>query len=366
MKNNSLFLFLFLLGSVLTIAQRVQPLYVGTYTNGDSEGVYEFAFNPDSGTILRKSVAVKATNPSFLTRAKKGLLYTVNEVGNFQNKKTGYLSGYKIFKNKNTKTGDFQLINRVSSNGDHPCHIALNKAEDLVVVSNYSGGTVSIHRISENGAIEDAHQVFDHNTNVRKSHVHYAQFIDDDLFVADLGLNSLFHYIISDKENRKYILKTTYFLGDDSGPRHFEVAQDGAFIYVINELNSSITVLQKNDKEYSEIQNISTLADGFEGENSCADIHMSEDQHFIYGSNRGENSIAVFKRNMKTGKLEKIQSVSTHGDWPRNFTLSPRGKYLLVANQKSNNISIFGINKKTGKLYYKSSEPAPSPVCLLF
>ena len=135
---------------------------------------------------------------------------------------------------------------------------------------------------------------------------------------------------------------------------------------MINELNSTISVLKKQKDHYVFVQNISTLDAGFDGKSSCADIHLSKDGKFLYGSNRGENSIAVFKINKRNGKLQKTQTISTNGDWPRNFTLSPDGNYLLAANQRSKNISVYRINKRTGNLAFLHSIASPTPSCLLF
>jgi len=211
--------------------------------------------------------------------------------------------------------------------------------------------------------LQEAFQVIDHNIETKKAHTHSAKFLDSNLFVADLGRDFLAHYI---KEEGNYTLKENYKMETGAGPRHFEISKKGKYIYVINELNSSISVLKKDENNYSNIQNISTLDDDFKGESYCADIHLSKNERFLYGSNRGENSIVVFKRDKKNGTLQKIQNISVNGDWPRNFTLAPNGKFLLAANQKSKNISVYKVNKKTGELSFLYSLEAPTPVCLLF
>ena len=131
-------------------------------------------------------------------------------------------------------------------------------------------------------------------------------------------------------------------------------------------MNSTISVLKKKKDSYDFVQNITTLNAGFDGKSFCADIHLSKDGQFLYGSNRGENSIAVFKINKKNGELQKTQTLSTNGDWPRNFTLSPDGNYLLVANQRSKNIGVFSVDRKTGYLTFLNSLDSPTPSCLLF
>jgi len=253
----------------------------------------------------------------------------------------------------------------VSSNGAYPCHIQLNEDNSKVAVSNYSGGTVSVHSISKNGEISPATQVIDHNKGSEQSHAHSAKFFKKNLFIADLGLNSFSQYQLANTDH-KFQLKANYAIENNAGPRHFEIAKKGKFIYVINELNSTISILKKKKDRYDFFQNISTLDSGFDGKSFCDVIHLSKDGHFLYGSNRGENSIAVFKINKRNGEIKKTQTISTNGDWPRNFTLSPDGNYLLAANQRSKNISVFRVNKETGDLIFLHSVDSPTPSCLLF
>lgn len=345
-----------------TIASKAQTLnlYVGTYTNANSEGIYKYHFNENTGELTNKVLVAKTANPSFLTfSANKEVIYAVNEIDNFNGSNSGSVSAFKIIE------GKLHRINQVSTNGAHPCHISINKEGTKAVISNYTGGTISIHSILKNGEISTASQIIDHTTNGEKSHTHSAKFYKNKLFVADLGLNKLSLYTNLKNSDVNYEFKSNFTFQKNAGPRHFELSKKGDFIYVINELNSTISILKKNNNLYNFIQNISTLDEGFLGKSYCADIHLSKNGKFLYGSNRGENSIVTFKVN-KNGTLKKIQTIPTNGDWPRNFTLSPNGKFLLVANQKSNNISVYTISAKTGILTFKKSVEAPTPVCLLF
>lgn len=330
-------------------------LYVGTYTKGDSEGIYKLNFNSKTGELTKKQLAVAVENPSFITFSpNKKYIYAVGE---------GTTSAITSFKIKDDKTLEF--INTESSNGKGPCHVSTNKSGDKVVVSNYGGGTVSIHQINQDGSLNKASQIFNHNTENKKSHAHSALFFKNDLFVSDLGRNALYNYQL---ENNSYKLKDSSIveLPKNAGPRHFSLTKDGSFIYIINEYDSSITSVKKTDSSFKQIDYDSTLNEDYKGNNSCADIHLSKDERFLYGSNRGENSIAVFKRDIKTGQLDVIQNISVNGDWPRNFSLDPTGGFLLVANQRSENISVFKIDSKTGKLTFLHAIDLPSPVCLLF
>ena len=351
------FLLFFMCGGYIT-AQNI-PLYVGTYTNAESKGIYYYDFNTETGKLTNKKLAVEGENLSFLSiSSNRKHLYAVGETNNFDVNNSGIVNAYNIEKN-----GSLKFLNKVSSNGAHPCHVSLNSDNTKVVVSNYTGGTISIYNVEKNGSLEKASQVIDHNTPGIKSHAHSAKFLNNKLFVADLGRDFLAQYV---KNGDQYLLKKNYLMAPKAGPRHFEISKNGGFIYVINELNSTVTTLKKGDDKYQKIQTISTLSNDFIEFNACADIHLSKDEQFLYGSNRGENTIVVFKINTEDGMLKKIQSISVEGDWPRNFTLAPQGNFLLVANQKSNNISVYKVNKETGNLKYLYSEAIAIPVCLLF
>jgi 6-phosphogluconolactonase len=331
------------------------PLYVGTYNESGSKGIYYYDFNSETGELTNKKLAVEAINPSFITfSTNKQFLYAVSE-----SEKESGVASYAV-----NKDGTLNFINNVSSNGDSPCHVQLNKESNKAVVSNYGGGSVSIYNLNKNGSINNAFQVIDHNTPGNKSHAHSAQFLNNNLFVADLGRNFLAQYVESEGS---YLLKKNYNMAPKSGPRHFDISKDGKYIYVINELNSTITALKKGvASTYVEIQTISTLKNGYIGMSACADIHLSSDEKFLYGSNRGENSIVVYKRNTEDGTLQNIQSIFVEGDWPRNFTIAPNGKFLLVANRRSNNISVYKIAENEGTLTFLFSKTTASPVCLLF
>ncbi|HSQ47931.1 MAG TPA: lactonase family protein [Lutibacter sp.] len=352
------FLAVLLFSAIISTAQNI-PLYVGTYTDESSEGIYVYDFNLKTGALTNKKLAAEAINPSYITfSSDKKMLFSVGETDNYEGAKSGFVNAYSV-----SKDGTLELLNKVSSNGAHPCHIQLNEGNSKVAVSNYSGGTVSVHSITKNGEISPATQVIDHNNATQQSHAHSAKFFKNTLFVADLGRDFLAQYVES---GNNYLLKENYSMEPKAGPRHFEISKKGKFIFVINELNSTISVLKKKNDRYHFVQNISTLDAGFDEKSFCADIHLSKNGHFLYGSNRGENSIAVFKINKRNGEIKKTQTISTHGDWPRNFTLSPDGNYLLAANQRSKNISVYRVDKKNGNLTFLHSINSPTPSCLLF
>lgn len=354
MKFNFFIFSLLLL--IFNCEEQKTTLYVGTYTDGDSQGVYKLDFNSETGELSNKQLAVAAKNPSFITFSpNKKYLYAVGE---------GETSAINAFKMKDD--GTLQLINSQSSLGANPCHVSINNSGKKAVVSNYTGGNISIYSINDNGSLEKASQTFNHNEAGEKpARAHSAQFHKDDLFVSDLGRNRVYNYKLKD-DNFQVESNSIINIEGNPGPRHFAITENGKFIYVINEYGGSITSIKKTDTGFEQIDFDSTLDENYKGINKCADIHLSKDERFLYGSNRGENTIAVFKRNTVTGMLKKIQNISVHGDWPRNFTLDSTGRFLLVANQRSHNISVFKINILSGKLKFLHDVKAASPVCLLF
>ena len=358
LKMNFKLFFLCLLTSLLNCKVQNIPLYIGTYTNGDSKGIYQAEFNVETGALSNFKLAAKSTNPSYITFSpNKQFLYAVGEGGD------GSVSSFKVQGN-----GLLQFLNTVPSNGAAPCHISIKSTGDIAVVSNYNGGTISLYNISANGSLNPAYQIFDYNSAPDKvSHAHSAQFFNNQLFVSDLGMDAIYQYTL-DSDGKTYELTSSAAvpISEKAGPRHFALTNDGNFMYTINEYASTITASKRGLNQFELITDYSTLDANYKGPNSCADIHLSKDENYIYGSNRGENTIVVFKRNLDDGSLAKIQSIAVEGDWPRNFTLDPTGKFLLVANKKSNNISVFKVDSNTGKLSFLHSAKAASPVCLLF
>lgn len=341
--------------SFLNCKTQDTTLYVGTYTNGDSEGIYRLTFNTKTGALTHKQLVATIENPSYLSYSPdKKHIYAVIE------NEEGMVSSFKIESNEH-----LTLLNKVSTHGAHPCHVAINKSGDKAIASNYTGGNASIHAITNDGSLTEGFQILNHNVDSIASHVHSAQFYKDQLYVSDLGKNAIYNYQL---ENNTYKLidSSIVSLTNNAGPRHFSLTNSGEFIYIINEYGSSITTGKKNKKGFDKIDEDSTLEVNYKGKNSCADIHLSKDERFLYASNRGENTIAVFERNTNNGTINKIQTISVHGNWPRNFTIDPTGKFLLVANRWSHNISVFSVNTSTGILKFINDTKISEPVCLLF
>ncbi len=343
-----------------------QPFYVGTYTNGQSEGIYKYGLYED-GRLEMTGLMTKSENPSFLAfdQSRKFML-AVNEISNEQN--VGYISSFRIEKDS------LILLGQQSSGGAHPCHIAVDK-DGYVVTANYTGGNLGLHHINEDGILTELLDVQQHEgkgSHWRQEgpHAHSGWFTrDGNIIAVDLGTNQLWFSEI-DKVANKFIPAevTTFDLEEGAGPRHLAFHPVNNWIYVANELTSSVSLL-KVDAEtgnYTIAQTISTLPDNFSEENTCADIHISSNGKFLYVSNRGHDSIAIFALDADSGSLTSVGHESTKGNTPRNFTISPDDNFLLVANQNSNNIVSFKIDDSSGALSYVDEIEAPTPVCLVF
>lgn len=342
-----------------------QKFYVGTYTSAGAKGIYLCSFNTTSGDIKVEKSFSGIENPSFLKLSpNKNFLYAVSEAGD----KGSFVYAYKVEDDKN-----LALLNKQTSNGNGPCHVDVSGDGKFVAAATYGGGTTSLYPVSENGSLGRASTVMvNSGTSVEekrqnKPHAHSIKFStrNDLIYSADLGTDQLDIYQL---ENGKMKKSSTPFvkLPAGSGPRHFDFHPKKELIYVINELNSSISAVQQVYGSWKVVQNISTLPTDFDGESYCADIHISKDGKFLYGSNRGHNSIAVFEIESNFN-LKLLNTVPVEGNWPRNFGLTPDGKWMLVANQKSNDITVFRINTETGMPKFTGKKLSlPSPVCIEF
>lgn len=356
------------IAAVLAIACTEKPeekpmytLFVGTYTDGDSEGIYTYTFDANTGELSNQKLAAKLTNPSYLAISEdKKNLYAVQETADFDSLGGG-VTAFKLDRDV------LELQNSMGTQGAHPCHVSLSGGGHLAV-ANYTGGNVSIFSLKEDGSLADNPQLIDHKPldSVKTSHAHMAQFNTDGLMVTDLGLDAVKRYNQKDGEFVPAEQRSIPF-EDGAGPRHFTLGKNGKLLYVINELNSTISVFEKDAKgNYQEVQVVPTLAADFGGESFCADLHLSPDGKFLYGSNRGENTIVIFAVDGDSGQLELVGRESVHGDWPRNFSMDPTGEFLLVANKKTSNISIFKRDVENGTLTFLNETEHPNPVCLVF
>lgn len=364
-----LILFLNVLWIFAQSAQK-QQFYVGTFTSEGAKGIYLCEFDAVTGGISLKETFRGIDNPSFLKISPdRKYLYVVNRSTKEIEPLSGYVSAYEIGEN-----GTLKFLNKQLSNGADPCHVDVSKDGKFVAVANYGGGSTAMYNVSDNGSLLPAVTVIKNEgfsiNKVRqtKPYAHSIKFspFGNEVFSADLGTDQLNIYVL---ENDKLIQSKQKFAKtvQGSGPRHFDFHPDGETIFVINELNSTITTFKMKDGKWADHQSISTLPTDFKGVSYCADIHISADGKYVYGSNRGHNSIAVFEIEKETKTLKAAGFVSVEGDWPRNFAISPDRNFLLVANQKSGNITVFKINKETGMPVFTGKEiKLPAPVCIEF
>lgn len=367
--------FILLFACLFSFASGVEAkkhiLFVGSYTNGLEDGIFVYRFNDQTGKLRNLKVPVKAENPSFLAVSPdKRYLYAVNETSGMGVNRSGAVSAYKI------AGSQLLFLNQALTYSADPCHVSVSPDGKKLVASNYTGGSLSFFRILPNGSLSEMVQSINHTGSgpvegrQEDAHVHSAQFdaAGKNVYVADLGIDQIRIYSVTNGETPLVNAPLPFIqLPAGSGPRHFAFSSDGRFLYVINELNSTIVVLMKYGADWKEVQSVKTLPKDFKDENLCADIHLSADGKFVYGSNRGHNSIVVFKRNELNGKLELVQHVSVEGNWPRNFTIDPSGKFLLCANQRSNDITVFEIDQVSGKLRFTGTKvPVNQPACLKF
>ena len=351
----------------LLVNHKSYSFYVGTYTDGGSEGIYEYKLKKN-GHLERTGLVAKIENPSFLAKSNDNkYVISVSEIGD-NTWLGGTISSFKIQESK------LNLINSVSSGGSFPCFISINSS-GIVLVANYGSGTIALLELNSKGILAGPLDIQQHTgkstgPGQNAPHAHYSLFEPEgkSIISIDLGTNELWFSKIDSKTNTlKPSIPEKLTMDNGAGPRHMTFHNNQKWAYVINELTSTVTqVIKSKSGVYEKGVSISTIPLGYEGENFCADIHLSNDGKFLYASNRGHNSIAIYKVDQTNGQLTLTTFEPTLGDWPRNFSLTPDNKFLLVANQKSNSIISFKRNKTDGSLRYIDSIAAPSPVCLLF
>ena len=344
-------------------------VYVGTY----SEEIYVYRMDLETGQLVFESQINNVKSPSFLAvHPKNQFLYAVNEIGNYEGQETGSVSAFSI----DQQSGKLTFLNRQPSHGTAPCHLSVDATGQYVLVANYGSGTVAAFPVDSNGYLNPASSVVQHkgaSINVQRQtspHAHAIMIAPNNqhVFSPDLGLDQVIIYQLN-RENGQLIANDQPFVtvSAGQGPRHFDFHPSQQWAYVINEIGSTITVFdyQPDGGYLDSVQTISTLPENFKGTNSCADIHVSADGQFVYGSNRGHDSIVIYAVNQANGQLTCIGHELTRGQSPRNFGLDPTGDYLLAANHGSNDIYVFKVDSQSGLLKYTGhSAQVPTPVCL--
>ena len=350
-------------------------LYVGTYTNGKSEGIYLYRLNLTSGELSHLATTKRVVNPSFLALApSRRYLYAVNEVGDFAGTKSGAVSAFAV----DQGTGELRLLNQQASLGADPCYVDVDAQGRFVLIANYTGGNVTVFPVERDGSLGEAtdmKQGRGSSVNRERQEGPHAHCIVLDrtnqfAYSCDLGTDKIMIFRF-DARNGKLLPNEPPWaqIKPGAGPRHLAFHPSNKYVFVLNELHSTVTAFTRDRGKGSlkELQTLTTLPKDFTGTNTSADIHVSPDGRFLYCSNRGHDSIAIFAIDPRNGSLSIFGHESTRGMTPRNFAIDPTGEFLLVANQKSDNIVVFRLNQKTGRLSSTGQvAQVPSPVCLKF
>lgn len=347
--------------------KNILNLIVGTYTSScSSRGIYVYEFNTKKAQIRLKKSSDSISSPSYVSLSEDGkFLYAVNENGN-----ESTVSSFSF----DPANGKPSSINKVDSKGADPCYLIND--DNNVIVANYSGGNIAVFGKNADGSLTEAKQVVQHYgkgvnpDRQEKAHVHMVCFSPDKKYVLsnDLGTDKVYVYNYNATAATDVLtLKDSISVTPGSGPRHLKFSKNGKYVYLLQELDGSITSFSYKDGKLVKVFETTILAKDFKGTFSSAAIEISPNGKFLYASNRGEaNNISVFKI-LSKGKLQLNGQTGTLGKGPRSFVIDPTGKFLLVGHQYTNNIVIFKINKSKGTLTDSGkSFDLCSPVCLIF
>lgn len=344
-------------------------LYVGTYTSGGAEGIYTYRMDCRTAELTHLQTSAGIDEPSYLTFDQQGrYLYAVNELSEYQGQPSGAVSAFRI----DPKTHKLKLLSQQPSRGGAPCYISLDPAGKHALVANYEGGNVTVLPVQPDGSLGEPSHTVEHGTQDEEAHAHsiLPDLNGTHILAADLGMDQLRIYTLDEATGTLLPHTPTFVtLEPGAGPRHIAFHPNGRFVYVINELNSTITAFTYDAQagRLSVLQTVPALPDGFSGENACADLHLSPSGRYLYGSNRGHDSIVMYEIDAETGRLTYGFHEPTQGKAPRNFVIDPTGIFLLVANMDSDNLVTFRLEPETGRLVPTGQVlEVPSPVCLKF
>lgn len=336
----------------------IEKIILGTYTRRVSEGIYTIDLDTEKKELSGLTLATKEVSPTYLAKSKAENLYTVTTVDGL-----GGAGAYD---------STYQFLNAVTEEGAPLCYVAVDETRQLVYGANYHKGEVNVYRILDNGGIEAVESLYHQeetgpHKNQDHAHVHYTDLTPDQrLVVCDLGTDRVYTYDVA--ENEKLTLAATFVAEPGTGPRHLVFHPTQPIAYLFGELDSTVSVLAYQENgSFEKLQKISTLPEDFTGENGGAAIRISNDGRFLYTSNRGHNSIAVFEISSNGEQLSAIQNISTEGDFPRDFALNSTNEFLVCANQNSDNLTLFTRDAQTGKLTLLQKDIyAPECVCVYF
>lgn len=349
-----------LMGQMLTAAPYL--MYVGTYTQKGSKGIYAWRFDAKTGTATALGVMAETPSPSWLIQSPtKPVLYAANEVSDYQGLKSGAVSSWKM----DRATGKLQQLSIAPSRGDGPCHVAVDAKGQFVYVANYGGGSVARYPVKLDGGLGESDKFVQQAGEGKTAHAHQVTIAPDNksLVVMDLGLDQAITYDLDLKRLAEVAGK------QGAGPRHMALAPSHKYAYILNELESSVSTYKYDGRALTFVSTVSSLPAGFTGKDSSAEITVHPSGKFLYASNRGANTIAMFRigKDGTLGTAGAAEQITSGGKSPRNFAIDPTGKWMLVANQDTDNIVIYKIDGGSGKLTATGRELKISmPVSLLF
>ncbi|MDP4083200.1 MAG: lactonase family protein [Bacillota bacterium] len=341
--------------------------YIGTYTKGDSKGIYAFELDTKNATITNVRAVGHIENPTYVTISQDNqTLYAVAKEGD-----QGGVASFSI----DNQTGDLTFLNSIVTPGSSPCHVSMDSQNRFVFSANYHKGTVESYLVNqENGSLKSHVSVIQHegsgpDPRQEKPHTHFSGVTPDEKYLAviELGSDQLITYQIGTSGELMEVSRLGFKPG--SGPRHLDFHPNKRFAYVMTEFSSEVVTLQYNEENgsFNQIQAISTIPEDFKENNQGSAIHLSADGRFVYAGNRGHNSIAVFKVDAETGELLIVERVSSEGDWPRDFMIDPTGTFVVSSNQESHNLVLYSRDTETGRLTLLQSDfTVPYPVCVKF
>lgn len=376
--NSAKILFVLLLGCLFNASAADMPksctVYIGTYTGPKSKGIYAARMDLSSGKLTPLGLAAETRNPAFLeVDAAHRRLYAANEIGNFEGQHAGAVSAFSIETNPATLT----LLNQVSSAGGGPCHLAITPDGKDIFVANYGGGSVAMLPVKADGTLGKASAFIQHegksaHPRQEKPHAHCCALdaVHHRLFVCDLGLDKVMIYDY-DSTNGTLTANTPPFFTTlpGEGPRHLAFHPSDRFAYLVSELDSTVTALAYDARRGAlrAFQTERLVPKEFTNENTAAEVAVHPSGNYLYASNRGHNSIAIFRIDRMSGKLTFVDRQPTGGKTPRHFAIDPTGRFLLAANQDSGNVVEFAINANTGRLTPTGNTlEVSAPVCLKF
>ena len=350
-------------------------VYIGTYTGAKSKGIYVSRFDPATGRLTPPELAAETASPSFLAlRPDRRFLYAVGESTNLGGKRGGAVSAFGL----DPKTGKLTLLNHQPSGGLGPCHLAVDQTGKCLLVANYGSGSIAVLPIRSDGCLGDPGTIIQHHgssVNLQRQAGPHAHFIIPDpanLFAltCDLGLDQVLVYRL-DPAKASLAANDPPFatVKPGAGPRHLAFDPSGRFVFVINEMGSTLTAFAYDAKRgaLKEVQTLSTLPAGFTEKSTCAEVQVHPSGKFVYGSNRGHDSIAVFSFDSASGELAPVEHQPTQGKNPRHFALDPTGRWLLAENQDSDSIVVFRVDAQTGRLTPAGQTVSVGkPVCVVF